>query len=180
MTRANGLRFIIQIQSVNLNGLTIVDAADDSFIIDVDLQIPSNGYLTLGINADPTVNGGVDVDYQYNNFRLNNTTDSITIINPELTGDQVVDSVDYDATTFPSASGESVSLDPNTSNSTDNDSADSWCGGKSTYGDGDLGTPGQANDSCDESSDTGTPTDPGSCTVVSLGTSVGKRCYRNN
>ena len=97
-------------QSLNLNGLTIVDDADDSFIIEVDLQISSNGYLTLGINADPTTNGGVDVDYQYSNFRLNNTTDSITLINPEGSGDQIVDSVDYDATTFPSTSGESVSL----------------------------------------------------------------------
>lgn len=49
-------------------------------------------------------------------------------------------------------SGASLQLDPGRWDITANDAADSWCASTVPYGDGDLGTPGSTNASCDDGS----------------------------
>ena len=61
--------------------------------------------------------------------------------------------IEFGSTTFdtvswtvPFSSGNSMSL--GVLNASANDSAGNWCAGSSTYGNGDVGTPGSSNDSC--------------------------------
>ncbi|MEL6944645.1 MAG: hypothetical protein AAFO82_18465, partial [Bacteroidota bacterium] len=99
----------------------------------------------LARSGDQNTNGGVAVDYEYDRFTLGNETDQVII---ECNG-LVIDSVGYDnGATFPNPTGASMSLNPNNLNAADNDNGANWCEASSAYGDGDLGTPGAANDAC--------------------------------
>ena len=131
--------------SINLNGWTLADIDNDTVVIanGEPLIIDAGGYLVLGVNADMGTNGGVMVDYAYdgNNFSLANSTDELMLIAPD---EVVVDSVGWDdGATFPDPNGASMSLQtPNQ----DNEDGSNWCEAMTAYGDGDLGTPGAAND----------------------------------
>ncbi|MEM6700084.1 MAG: HYR domain-containing protein, partial [Bacteroidota bacterium] len=60
----------------------------------------------------------------------------------------LIDVVAYDGgSTFPNSNGASISLNPDFLDA-DNNNGGNWCISTSTYGDGDLGTPGAANDAC--------------------------------
>jgi hypothetical protein len=59
----------------------------------------------------------------------------------------VVDEVEYDAT-FGGEDGASLSLRPNRLDASDNDTGQNWCTSTSSFGAGDLGTPGTDNDAC--------------------------------
>ena len=48
---------------------------------------------------------------------------------------------------FPDPTGASMTLSPGF-DANDNDNGFNWCEGTSSYGDGDLGTPGAENDAC--------------------------------
>jgi len=53
-----------------------------------------------------------------------------------------------DGVSFPDPEGASMALDPAHLDAGDNDDGSSWCEASSAYGEGDLGTPGAANDAC--------------------------------
>ena len=131
--------------SIDLNGWTMADVDNDTIVIanGEPLIIEAGGYLVLGVNADVSTNGGVAVDYAYNgnDFSLANSSDELILIAPD---EVVVDSVGWDdGATFPDPNGASMSLQtPNQ----DNEDGSNWCEAMSAYGDGDLGTPGAAND----------------------------------
>ena len=57
-------------------------------------------------------------------------------------------SVDYSDAGFPSGSGVSIILGPSMFNAAEAILGSSWCISASEYGNGDLGTPGSANDPC--------------------------------
>ena len=124
---------------------------DDDFdfhSIATQVVIPAGGYVTLGIDGNSLTNGGVTHAYTYGNgdFFLGNGTDEVVL---ETYNGVLVDRVDYDnGATFPDPTGASMSLDPSKLNSADNDMGANWCEATSTFGDGDLGTPGAANDVC--------------------------------
>lgn len=130
---------------VDIDGWTLVDNDTDSHVINNGgpLVIPAGGYLVLGNNGNTGTNGGVTVDYVYSGYTLANGADEVVLFD----GDGAeMDRVEYDGgATFPSPNGASMALsDPEL----DNNNGDNWCTSSTSFGDGDLGTPGAAND-CD-------------------------------
>ncbi len=129
--------------AVDIDGWTIADNDFDSHLITNGgpLIIPANGFVVLGRNSDFATNGGVTVAYQYSGFFLGNGSDEVVLFDTGLTE---VDRVEYDnGATFPDPNGASMSLqDP----AVDNNLGANWCTASTPFGDGDLGTPGAAND----------------------------------
>lgn len=129
-------------RAIDLLALVFRDDATNTFTVDVSLIVPAGGYAVLGRNADVSTNGGVAVDYVYpsSSFYIDNAGDEIVI---ERAG-VVIDRVAYTTPT----EGASWSLDPRYFDSVSNDSLANWCDALSSYGLGDRGTPGGANDYC--------------------------------
>ncbi len=129
---------------VDVNGWTIHDNDYDSHTIDNSgpLVIPAGGYLVLGNNSDASTNGGVSVDYVFpSNWYLSNSSDEVILLDDAF---NEIDRVEYDdGATFPDPNGASIMLiDP----TLDNNIGTNWCEASTPFGDGDLGTPGMAND----------------------------------
>jgi len=105
------------------------------------LNIPAGGFLVLGRNSNFATNGGVTVNYTYSSVTLANGDDELILLDTGLTE---VDRVEWDGgPAFPDPTGASMSLDDPTS---DNNVGANWCTAITPFGDGDLGTPGAAND----------------------------------
>ncbi|WP_435414263.1 T9SS type A sorting domain-containing protein [Polaribacter aestuariivivens] len=133
---------------IELQGWVIGTASSGAPVTDVvatSLIVPANGYVVFGENADTTTNGGVTVDYQYDSSLFlgnGNATISLTC------GSDIIDQVNYDGgTEFPDPNGKSMELATNKYSATDNDTGANWAEATSEIvSDGDLGTPGAAND----------------------------------
>ena len=81
--------------------------------------------------------------YDRDNFQLNGY-DTIAVYNSDTV---LIDTVTYDTSDdYPVANGTTLNLA--SLDATDNNSALYWCTSTSSFGDGDLGTPGAANDNC--------------------------------
>lgn len=133
------------IESIDINGWTIMDDGGNSHVIDNGgpLLAPIGGYLVLGINADSGTNGGASVDYQYDNFFLANGDDEVVLVDSD---GREVDRVNYDGgPNFPDPNGASMSL---IDSALDNNVGENWCTSTTAFGAGDFGTPGAVN-SCD-------------------------------
>jgi hypothetical protein len=104
--------------------------------------IPAGGYLVLGNNTDFATNGGVDVAYSYGSgWYLSNGADEVVLLDVLITE---IDRVEYDGgAVFPDPTGASMAL---INPVLDNNVGANWCEAGTPYGDGDLGTPGAAND----------------------------------
>ena len=125
---------------VNLMGWIIKDTDTDFHMISQSIVLSPGEFLVLSNNSDSTTNGGLKVDYQYNNIVLDNSVDEILMVSP--TG-VVVDSVAYDnGVTFPNTKGTSMAL---LNENMDNSFGLNWRESTLTFGDGDLGTPGLSN-----------------------------------
>jgi hypothetical protein len=109
-------------------------------ISDNDLVLMPDGFVVLGVNDNPTQNGGVTVDYKYSGFTLSNLWDEVILAHPSGV---ILDEVYYDnGTTFPDESGKSMMLlDP----TLDNSLGENWAVGDLLFGAGDYGTPGETN-----------------------------------
>ncbi|WP_051238786.1 lamin tail domain-containing protein [Gaetbulibacter saemankumensis] len=145
VTDANGEYFEIYNKTesaINLKGWTISDADGESYTIPADLIINSTSYAILGINSDYGTNGGVTVDHEYTGLNLANSADEVII----SCSSTIIDEVYYNDSDFPDTPGVSMQLSTTTLNHTDNDTGINWGEGTSTFGAGDLGTPGTAND----------------------------------
>ncbi len=135
--------------SVDLEGLEIFDTdattQGDLVIVGESLIVQAGSYTVFG-RYDTAGNGGVTLDYAYGrDHTLTNAADELFLGN----GTDTIDSVAWDnGATFPDPTGASIALDPGSTNATDNDDGDNWCAALSTFGDGDLGTPGIVNDAC--------------------------------
>ncbi len=132
--------------NVDLLGLVVEDLnAGTMFTVDQSLIIEPNQHLVLSNNNDFSTNGNLTVDYEYDSCDLlfSDSTDTIIL---SYTGTEF-DQVTYDAT-FPVVAGASMSLDPLKYDRHDNNININWCLGASTYGNGDLGTPGMVNEVC--------------------------------
>ena len=141
---ANGEWFEIYNNSdeeIDLNGFTIKDNDTDSHLITEESLIAPYSYAVLGRNADYSINGGVEMVYQYNGFTLANGPDEIVIIDPD---GNTVDSLSYDGgPNWPDPNGATMAL---LEISLDNTIGSNWVEYDSlTYGDGDYGTPGEPN-----------------------------------
>ena len=68
---------------VNLNGWRLTDLGNDSHIIGKPgFVLEPTAFAVLGASADPEANGGVAVDYEYDDFNLSNTGDRVRIEDP--------------------------------------------------------------------------------------------------
>lgn len=133
---------------VDLDGLEVsATSAALTFTIEGALLVPEGGYAVLVRDADDAVNGGVPWDYDYrSDLALDNSAETLTL---SYDG-EALDAVAYDDQSFfPDDDGHAMSLDVDHLDPSDNDQGQYWCAATSSYGDGDLGTPGEENDACD-------------------------------
>ena len=92
-----------------------------------------------------SLNGGLSLDYVYASLQLGNSDDELVLSNTTGT----IDWIAWDnGVVFPDPTGASMSLSPRFLDATSNDDGASWCEASSSYGAGDLGTPGSSNDGC--------------------------------
>jgi len=135
---------------IDLLGFVIKDTTANNpnmHTISQSVTVPAGGYAVLGINNDSGTNGGVNVDYQYADFFLSNSGDEIVLECNEVVIDQVIYN---NMENFPDPNGASINLNPDNLDATDNDDGNNWCESTSDIMmNGDLGTPGAANDACD-------------------------------
>jgi len=131
-----------QAVAFELAGCLLADNDADRTLIDVESLIIFPGdYLLLGRNANPNENGGVELAYLYSGFTLSNGADEVVLLNPD---GQEIDRVDYNDNDFPDVRGASMQLNGDPA-SVDNSQGQNWCVGSVPFGQGDLGTPGEAN-----------------------------------
>jgi len=130
--------------AIDMSGWTISDLDTNNHTISSSVIVPANGYAIIARNADILTNGGITVDYvASSSFVLANGDDEIIL----TSGMTIIDQVNYDGgPNFPSPDGASMELSITSLNSTDNDTGSNWGVAVTTFGDGDLGTPGVAND----------------------------------
>lgn len=148
-------------KTIDINGWLLKDAGTGHTINSLDpLRIKPGGYIVLGLSANEKDNGGVKVQYAYDNVTMTNQQGVVVL----KWGAVVIDSVQYYAKGFfcdpnnpkPGCAdqgfdigvGQSLSLDPDEFDGTKNDTPDNWCKGKVKYGEGDFGTPGLPNTTC--------------------------------
>ncbi|RTZ72056.1 MAG: hypothetical protein DSY99_04430, partial [Candidatus Neomarinimicrobiota bacterium] len=126
---------------VHLKDFILADDGTDGHTIAVDIEIPLDGYAVLGINADTSTNGGVEIDYIFSEFSLANSFDEVVLKLPDGTE---LDRVNYDnGATFPDPTGASMEL---IAPHYDNSIGSNWATALIPYGEGDLGSPGRRND----------------------------------
>jgi hypothetical protein len=127
-------------EAVDLNGWSIRDDNSDNHVINVSLILNPGSFLLLGNNSNQLYNGGVSIDYQYDNFSMDDINDAIYLLSPL---NEVIDDVSYDdGLVFPLYEGCSIALlDPNM----ENNFGLHWRESVKTYGNVDKGTPGNPN-----------------------------------
>jgi hypothetical protein len=136
---------------VDLEGWTLADLGSNSHVIDnggQGLVLAPGQRLVLGAQDDPTLNGGVLVDYRYAGFTLSNGADEVVLVDGL---GRVVDVVAYDdGVLWPDTPGVALNLHPGKQTTALNDDPASWCDAATAIGAGnpDLGTPGSVNTIC--------------------------------
>ncbi|MFT5199449.1 MAG: hypothetical protein ACI87O_002118 [Planctomycetota bacterium] len=133
----------------DIEGFTLTDDAGGGTILNNGgggIWVTGRGYRVLVRNGDPASNGGIVGGHDYATFSLRNGADQVTLARPDGT---VVDRISYDdGVQWPDARGQSMQLRPGVESPHTNDSGGVWCASFSSYGAGDLGTPGFANEDC--------------------------------
>ena len=131
---------------VDLRGLTVRNetGAPHTITAVAPVLVPPQSFAVLGRDADPLINGGVPVGYEYSgSVSINNGGDSIII---ERDG-ELVDAFEYDGSDV--RSGVSLSLDPSQSLSPIcNDDLPNCCDATIVLSGTMLGTPGELNTVC--------------------------------
>ncbi|MBT4277502.1 VWA domain-containing protein [Candidatus Falkowbacteria bacterium] len=130
------------LQDIDLINCVMSDNDGETHTIATSLIVPSLGYAVLTKNGEESQNGGIIPDYVYSGHILSNSSDEIVL----TCDDTEIDRVEYDnGATFPDPSGASMIL---ADSSLDNNIGANWCVSSSSFGSGDLGTPGSENDTC--------------------------------
>ena len=128
--------------TIDLQGWSIKDLDGDEHELYSDqasILISPEEYFVLAKNNDQSLNGGVEVDYVYEGYSLSNSDDEVILL--DASG-SVVDEVHY-SNGWPFSSGVSMEIhDP----LIDNALVGSWFSSTSSYGNGDMGSPGAAFD----------------------------------
>jgi len=134
--------------TVDLSGWTIKDDDYDTHTVSGPLVVPAGGYVVVGRNGDINRNGGAPVDYVTGaDIQFHNNFDELILIDPEGIR---IDRVAWDdGRTFPDPTGASMSL---AALGADNGVGANWCRATTLFGQGDRGTPGEANN-CEEPAD---------------------------
>ena len=128
--------------TIDLQGWSIKDLDGDEHELSSDqasILISPEEYFVLAKNNDQSLNGGVEVDYVYEGYSLSNSDDEVILL--DASG-SVVDEVHY-SNGWPFSSGVSMEIhDP----LIDNALIGSWFSSTSSYGNGDMGSPGASFD----------------------------------
>lgn len=132
---------------IDLNGLAITKFGDEEptdIIGSTDcLPASAGSYLVFAHSDDSAVNGGITrVDHLFT-LSLSNTSENGTGISVGW-GGQFLDTVTWND----SGTGASSQLDPGILDPTANDEEGAFCESADPYGDGDFGSPGEANPPC--------------------------------
>ncbi|GEM_PF-1457831 len=133
---------------IDINGWVIKDGGTDYHVImkEQPFVIGGKKHIVLARNGQPSINGGLTVDYVYDNINLSNKDDEILLLSPDL---MEIDRVLYDdGISFPDPIGKSLALNPERYDIESNDFGESWCEGTTAYGLGDMGSPGAPNPAC--------------------------------
>jgi len=136
---------------VNLEGWVLSDDSGAQHVIHAPggaLRLAPGQYVVLGNNADPALNGGVQIDYAWSSFSLGNGADQIQLSKADGT---LVDRVAYDdGVLWPDTAGRAIALRNNARTATANDDPANWCHASSPIGptNTDTGTPRMDNDAC--------------------------------
>jgi PKD repeat protein len=141
--------------AVDLTGIRVEDLDGAGFTVPGPLVVPGGGYAVFAATADPALNGGVHADHTWSSFNLANVEDGLVVSYQGLVFDALTWDVDW-----PLAGGESLQLTSDLLDATSNDAAVAWCGSTETFGAGDLGTPGAANEACPNAAPTAVLTCP--------------------
>ena len=130
-------------------GWQLEDDGTDWFELLQEVTVDPGEYIVLARDLRLTANGGLHADLVYWNLILGNSGDEVVIVfeDPESSAFEV-DRVAY--TSGFDTSGRSQQLDPSAMDYVSNDTLSNWCDTPRTsgnvYGNGDYGTPGEAND----------------------------------
>ena len=148
----------------DLNGLGLDRAGDNAIKADLIsspdcIHVTAGTYVVFAKNADSAMNGGLPMVSGV--FKFSSVAGSVTAPGDIqiLSGTTVIDAVSWTK----SATGKSLSLDPDFEDPAANDQLSNYCDGVAPYGLGDLGTPGAVNAQCvllpvpGQCSDAGTP-----------------------
>ena len=124
--------------TIDIHGWSIKDLqGDEHEILSDQMTIPvlPDEYFVLARNGDQTLNGGINVDYEYDGFSLSNTEDEVIL--QDISG-AIVDEVHY-SSGWPFSSGVSMEIHDLL---VDNQLSENWFYSTMAYGNGDLGSPG--------------------------------------
>lgn len=129
--------------TVNINGWIIKDLGSDDQPIESSssLVFQSGEFLVLADNSNSSINGGVNVDYEYPSYTLTNSDDEIIIYLSD--GTTEVDRIEYGISGWPSVpSGASLAFTGNPSD--DNNIGSNWIESTTIWSGsaGDKGSPG--------------------------------------
>ncbi len=127
---------------LDLRGLVLGGKNDQDITITVSMPMASGMHFVFGANDNAAQNGGVTVDFSYGTaINLSNgNADNLSL----SIGGTLIDQVSWVAPT----SGRSRSLSGDKYDSVSNDVPANFCLGVAVFGDGDQGTPGQQNPTC--------------------------------
>jgi cysteine-rich repeat protein len=132
---------------IDLNGFVLLDNTGQSHVIDSvgPLLVQPATRAVIAASMDPAANGGVLAIHAFDpgDFSLNSSEDAIVL---SFAGVEI-DRVEWDAM-WPVAPGVALSLTPGAQEFDFNDDVGNWCLAQTSYGAGDLGTPGWVNPEC--------------------------------
>jgi len=134
---------------VDLEDWTVYDGGGESFTIVGSLVIPAQGYLVFGRDGNPATNGGVNVDYEYSGFTLDNVDDEIYI--DDWTATERFYFEYYTLAGWPVTPGASMGLTgPAAPSMSTYWYATNWCSSSVSWSGsaGDAGSPGTGNEVC--------------------------------
>jgi cysteine-rich repeat protein len=130
---------------IDLNGVIVRDNGANTHTITEAVIVNAGGFVVLGRNEDPALNGGYQPDYVYVDFTLGNSDDEVILESEGV----IVSAVFYDGgAVFPDPTGKSMQLALSAHNAVAAQQGANWCEGFTPYGLGDLGTPGAPNTGC--------------------------------
>ena len=124
---------------LDLIGLTLSDEGVDAVRIEQSVPVPAGGSVIVAREADPRVNGGFVPDLVVSEYYLANSADEIRLDDPWGTA---LDVVRYGAAGFTPLSGVAFER----KNPAAAGTAANFVRAVSSFGSGDLGTPGNPND----------------------------------
>jgi len=130
---------------LELMGWVLTDDAGQSVEINESLALESGGFVVLGASKDTTENGGAPVDHAWDSATFSPPTAGTLRIG---VGDVEIWALELDER-WSATAGQAWSVDPTLLDADHAASTDAWCAGSETFGEGDLGTPGDTNPWCD-------------------------------